>query len=1517
MYSQSNFFFGGINTDDEDRLIPNSDFRDALYSRNYGINTSDEGALQSMTGNLLRTNSNLPVGINIVIGACEDTEGKDADTSGNLILFVYNDLDHHSIWRYSTQDLSYIKILESSILNFKLDYPVYHAAVVNNLLYWTDNYFNSYEGNDFNPPRKINIEKAILYTESGGVDPNGYSEITFDNLDWIKHPPLFSPDPAYFTDINEAANNLKNKLFQFRYQYIYDDNEESAWSPISIMALPPNGEYISQTVNIDPYVDNSIYLTLSTGSSIARLIRVAYRIGNTGEFFLYKEYVKAEEGWNNEETVTITFKNETSGAAISNSERNYDLIPQVAKAVEYLPSNQFAIGNYVEGYDKIQVNEGDFQITIDRYAIDDTAFTVPICEYLIIFNESELLTGKHTSLISFAGIDNIFKYRYEAGDILIFQFKKYEPAYINNQVLPLRTIYFTVPVIDSVVYNTDQLKNTALCNEFISFLATQGIPSNLIPAGTFNFGTFPINQDSVRLEDLQWFDLTEGQTSQTNENDYKRNIVLLRNNKANRTFKTGATHEFGIQYYDRANRDGTVTTVPVGNVYNPFNTDLTNTQLNTIIGFNRQPYYTNMSLEIFDGFQPPVWATNYQIVYKPSVNIANFQQRSVKNIEYLPDSSIKIILDDYYKSQGEGFQIGASINQTPSRGDLVRFVRERVMFDSDYKLSLYVNTKYTDRLINRFIESNTGEVIFVNIFLGYVTNTLGYSPSTVFIQDGITFDQPSTEIFPPNPAPNGDFVITQDGLYTFNVNIGDIRIDRTGGLLSINTVTLDIYYKVNGLLPGTQATTYTIEDLNPDESVHKTFNHVFTDSFIAGDTITYYFKFSYNDLLVPLADFQITCKDIDIRGYLIENQSWDNSHYYPNYVTQEDNLIQELNVLAYDPAGGPNNEETIIVNYFDASLMGAYLVYQGDNSARQLVSGGFQIEIYTPKKQSESDPWFETGIEFPVLNPHTANRVHGGNTNQVLNITNAVVNLDCGDVYIRQRIMNTGYKYEGDLENVTDANDTRGAWFCEDPHYSDYYISNWNNKGRIALYSPFAKRQHLKSSVYHTNSFIDNTQINGLSRVDFFNNVSLKEEQGGINKLIQIGDILKAFQDRKITSIYIQKAFALNGDGTNNVILSDKTFAGVRPHDDDYGSIHPGSISRVENNVFFYDYYNSAFGVVTAGGVINICEQDKKFSKGVRDLTGRINNIYGGYINANIWSHINRNNNEYTFYVSDKVSGNIPMRYELPVTRFAAPNLIFLYGNYTGSFVPGTQIFIDGSPNIENNGTFITGSDRYLSGSNETEIQIPILPGFVTEDCKGEDVNLYWYGGFVEASGEAVSYSYERNRWITRLNHGVSFATQLGSRAYSTGGGDIFKFGELFEENYGNELTFLGSPRTQELRFVFNDNPTVVKRFYTHLQQANYPFYVEVSVPANQTYPLGMESNIPTAVLKNQEGYYVSRYFRDLSDPAFTSTLEARVNGRELRGYVLKHILTNTDTTIKKILMNVGVNFATSEPIIQ
>jgi hypothetical protein len=96
------------------------------------------------------------------------------------------------------------------------------------------------------------------------------------------------------------------------------------------------------------------------------------------------------------------------------------------------------------------------------------------------------------------------------------------------------------------------------------------------------------------------------------------------------------------------------------------------------------------------------------------------------------------------------------------------------------------------------------------------------------------------------------------------------------------------------------------------------------------------------------------------------------------------------------------------------------------------------------------------------------------------------------------------------------------------------------------------------------------------------------------------------------------------------------------------------------------------------------------------------------------------------------------------------------------------------------------------------------------------------------------------------------------------------------------------------------------------------PFDVSVTVPPTNQYPGGMTSNILIANFRNQESYYVSKYFRDSSDPnPFLLGDLKRLNGRELRGYVLKHVMTNSDTNNKMVLFSANVNFVPSEPIMQ
>ena len=1461
MYQQGVFFYGGMNTDDEDRLITNGDYRSARFSRNYGVNSPSEGALQSMTGNLLRNNTTLPGGVNIMIGACEDVEYK------ALILFVFNDLGQHTIWRYTVENSQYQLVLQNSILNFKKTNQIFHASVVNNLLYWTDNYFNSYTANNFNPPRKINIQKAILYTQSAGTNPDGYSEITFNNLDWIKHPPLFSPTFIYDSDTTENSNNLKNKLFQFRYQYVYDDNEESAWSPISEMTLPTTSEYINQTVNINPYVDNTIRLDISTGSSIVRLIRVAYRIGNTGEFFLYKEYDKTQLSWADYTTETINFKNETSGPAISNSERNYDLIPQIAKTIEYLPSSEFAIGNYVEGYDKQEVTDNDVFFTIERFAIDDTAFTYPLASFFC-----DASGGANNLYISFNPVfDTFTKYRYQPGDIVVLQLKDYTSYFSSvNITAPDPVIYFVVPYIDPTIYTTDQLKLYQLCIELQLYIGTKGIASTVMTAGSWNPSvTWP----TLKITGKTWYNRTQAELLQ----DTNGNIVVFRENKSTRTFKSGAAHEFAIQYYDRANRDGTVLTIPIGEVYVPFNTDLSNEELNLPVGLNKKPYYTTINLTISSFYQPPIWADTYQILYKPSTNIANFQQRSVKQVIFNADSTAKLILENYYKNN----ILGASINQTPSTGDFVRFVRQRALFEKDSTILClfsananavsipYASTGNTGFLFlsSYIIESyDAGGNLVLGVFTAPTAGTYTFTVCTSlnFNYTGTAASGATAQIMADVP---GSDVSIASGFVTYSSNAYSFDLDGYANITLAAGATVSFYCMINLTTPSPPAT-LTVTTSNSSYNISRT------------------------------------------------GVDYDNFQYYPSYVTETcGDLPQQLNVLSYDPAGGPQGEEVVVVNNFDPNLLGKYLVFSGTNTTRTIATGGFQIEIYTPKTESENDPWYEVGVEFPIINPHTSTRSHGGNTDQIPGVIPAQVSLNCGDVYIRQRVMSTGYKYEGGSANISDANDNRGAWFCEDPHYSDFYVSNWNNKGRLGLFSAFAKQQHLKSSIYHTNALIDNTQINGLSRIEFFNNVALKDEHGGINKLIQIGDTLKAFQDKKVTSVYIQKAFALNGDGTNNVILSDKTFAGVRPHDDDYGCIHPGSVSKVENNVFFYDFYNAAVVQATQGGLINICEGERKFSVGIRNFTNNIRSYETlAGMNSNVMSHINRSNGEYALYAGTNID-EIPNSISFVNFTLQTPQTVQIAGgNYTSTFIPGVTFTITGATNVANNGTFTVTSSSYNVGLNRTDILVN--PGFVAIEKPSPGTLVI--SPEINISTEGIVYSFNRQRWTSYTNHPVIFAYQFGNRAYSTGGLISSNLGKLFEEDKGTELTFFNEGRTQQIDFLFNANPTIVKRFLTFTTQSNMPFNVDVTVPATNQYPTGMSSDILIDNFRNQESYYVSKYFRDKNDPnPFLIGVLKRLNGRELRGYVLKHSLTNTVTSKKMILFSANVNFVPSEPIIQ
>jgi hypothetical protein len=295
-------------------------------------------------------------------------------------------------------------------------------------------------------------------------------------------------------------------------------------------------------------------------------------------------------------------------------------------------------------------------------------------------------------------------------------------------------------------------------------------------------------------------------------------------------------------------------------------------------------------------------------------------------------------------------------------------------------------------------------------------------------------------------------------------------------------------------------------------------------------------------------------------------------------------------------------------------------------------------------------------------------------------------------------------------------------------------------------------------------------------------------------------------------------------------------------------------------------------------------------------------------------SHINRSNGEYALYAGTNIS-EIPNSVQFLNFIIDAPSEVRIDGDFTYLFTPGSTFTITNATFPSNNGTRTVTSSSLNVGLNKTIVLVS--PGFVSDEKPSPGTLII--SPEINISTEGIIYSFNRQRWTSYTNHPVIFAYQFGNRAYTTGGSISSNIGKLFEEDKGaTELTFFSEGETQQIEFLFNPNPTIVKRFLTFTTQSNMPFSVDVTVPATNQYPNGMSSDISIANFRNQESYYVSKYFRDKNDPnPYVIGVLKRLNGRELRGYVLKHSLTNTVTNKKMILFSANVNFVPSEPIMQ
>lgn len=351
---QKGLFTRRLNTDKEERTLEQGEYRAALHAR---IGTSSQGnvnAVEPIQSNVLRTGGIAFTGVNKCIGTCQDIK------NNAIIYCIWNSNRQHRIIRYTPSTQTVEDLLPISWNVEVLNWLYIEGIRTSQKRLWnlriveTGNHQLMFFTDGYNQPRRINLQLKDLRG-------TGSYTLTEGDIAVAKKLPL-EPGWTYAVDAAEPSNFIRNKWFQFRVRFIYENGEISAWSPWSGVTIPPQDGVDYNLINVIVY----------TGDITVKKVEVARREGNgvssTGvnntELYIFNTTDNLIPTF-----ITVPFRNSEVLKPVSRttSDINFYAVPQLAGCQEVVESNQVVYGDITEGYNNILIPSGKEPILEDTY----------------------------------------------------------------------------------------------------------------------------------------------------------------------------------------------------------------------------------------------------------------------------------------------------------------------------------------------------------------------------------------------------------------------------------------------------------------------------------------------------------------------------------------------------------------------------------------------------------------------------------------------------------------------------------------------------------------------------------------------------------------------------------------------------------------------------------------------------------------------------------------------------------------------------------------------------------------------------------------------------------------------------------------------------------------------------------------------------------------------------------------------------------------------------------------------
>lgn len=410
-------------------------------------------------------------------------------------------------------------------------------------------------------------------------------------------------------------------------------------------------------------------------------------------------------------------------------------------------------------------------------------------------------------------------------------------------------------------------------------------------------------------------------------------------------------------------------------------------------------------------------------------------------------------------------------------------------------------------------------------------------PVTYFNESIVTITPPSSSLLS-NSVPVWKFSSKRNmGLAYFD------KKGRTNGILYNTEITFPAWEENAGgdvLMPNINSKIYHVPPIWADS-----FQFLFTKDF------TQYIEITTTSTNSDEADFIY----FEVTGLKINAQKLPTTSNVVSYSFQDGDRVRVLRIPGVIGAY-PDTYNTAILGYLsDPTING--VTYTGKDFIKVKKDSNFssanfgtsfislQIEIYRPSQSiaNENMAYYECGIQYPILNPGTSERIHAGEvTNQSTDyVTPAEFNIKKGDSYFRRRnfyISQTGIS----------------SFAVQDANIVDNYISAVSSiDGRANVIDINARQAFYGATIRHGQAYQANTNINGLNRFYPEDFLDIDYSYGDIERMSRRDRFLRTFQNNKIGRIPIFNKIGKNPNGEEILIQTDKLLNPVQYYVGDWG----------------------------------------------------------------------------------------------------------------------------------------------------------------------------------------------------------------------------------------------------------------------------------------------------------------------------------------------------------------------------